>query len=109
MPSRMLCIARISVPWAWHSQSPGSADHRVKPARTIARAGRVAFRNAAPARQYNPAIPERRQPTVLQSRRSGLRFLAAKRNLEDLHTVLTAVHGRCARIIREAGGTVAQP
>ncbi|MFL5252493.1 MAG: winged helix-turn-helix domain-containing protein [Rhodopila sp.] len=55
-----------------------------------------------------PAMLERRQLTILQCSLSGPAFSTAKRNLEDLHALLTAFHQRCAQIIAEAGGTVAQ-
>ncbi|WP_158258298.1 ATP-binding protein [Rhodopila globiformis] len=64
--------------------------------------------DATTAPEQRPAAPERRQLTVLQCVLSGPAFLAARRNLEDLHALLTVFHAHCAQIVRAAGGTVAQ-
>jgi DNA-binding response OmpR family regulator/class 3 adenylate cyclase/predicted ATPase len=55
-----------------------------------------------------PAMSERLQLTIMQCALSGSAFMSAQGDPEDLHRLLTTFHESCARIVAQAGGTVAR-
>jgi class 3 adenylate cyclase len=53
-----------------------------------------------------PALPERRQLTIMCCGLSGPALLSARRDPEDLQRLLTAFHADCAAIIHRTGGSL---